>query len=172
MSLPPTHPNTKKYYYALLKPDPPVSFLPLLLHLSSSLPATVLAAGAWSFPGPQAHQCRPQVKLHARREANDAGTPSLHTGRASRPQSREHVGAAFEIEASHTEDEVMGSPAAPPRLELPPRGRRSGEMGSRARRQRLLESSTSSPTGRLSRRRTGAALGSRSPVRKLASWSL
>jgi hypothetical protein len=37
MSLPPTHPNTKKDYYALLKPDPPVSFLPLLLHLSSSL---------------------------------------------------------------------------------------------------------------------------------------
>jgi hypothetical protein len=33
MSLPPTHPNTKKDYYALLKPNPPVKFLPLLLHL-------------------------------------------------------------------------------------------------------------------------------------------
>jgi hypothetical protein len=53
------------------------------------------------------------------REANAAGTPSLPTGFASRPWSREHAGAAFGVEVSHTEAEVVGSPVAPPRLGLP-----------------------------------------------------
>jgi hypothetical protein len=70
------------------------------------------------LPGPQVHQCRPQVKLPARREANVAGTPSLPTGSASRTRSREHADAAFGVEVSHTETEVVGSPAAPPRVEL------------------------------------------------------
>jgi hypothetical protein len=41
------------------------------------------------------------------------------TGSASRPRSREHADAAFGVEVSHTKAKVVGSPAAPPRLELP-----------------------------------------------------
>jgi hypothetical protein len=44
---------------------------------------------------------------------------SLHTGSASRPQSPENTGAALGVEVSHKELEVVGSPVAPPRLELP-----------------------------------------------------
>jgi hypothetical protein len=76
-------------------------------------------AGAWSFSGPRVHQHRPHVKLPARRETSAAGTPSLPTGSASRPRSREHTSAAFRVEVSHTEAEVVGSPMASPRLELP-----------------------------------------------------
>jgi hypothetical protein len=47
------------------------------------------------------------------------GTPSLPMGYTSRPRSHEHAGAAFWVEVSHTEAEVVGSPVAPPRLELP-----------------------------------------------------
>jgi hypothetical protein len=70
------------------------------------------------LPGATGSQVSPQVKLPARREANVADSLSLPTGSASRTRSREHVGAAFGVEVSHTETEVVGSLAAPPKIEL------------------------------------------------------
>jgi hypothetical protein len=66
----------------------------------------------------------------------------------------------------------MGSPAAPPRLELPPHGRRSRKLESRARRRCIPESSTSSPTRRTSRRLTGATSGVEVTRAKLAPRAL
>jgi hypothetical protein len=53
----------------------------------------------------------------------------------------------------------MGSPTAPPRLELPSCGRRLGKVESRARQRCVPESSTGSAMRRPSHRLVGATLG-------------
>jgi hypothetical protein len=66
----------------------------------------------------------------------------------------------------------MGSLTAHPRLELPPCGRRSGMLESRARRQCVPESSTSSPMQRPSRSLAGTTPGVEVTCEKLAPRAL
>jgi hypothetical protein len=66
----------------------------------------------------------------------------------------------------------MGSLAAPPRLELPLCGRRSGKLESRARRWCVPESSTSSPMRRQSRSLASTTPGVEVTREKLAPRAL
>jgi hypothetical protein len=163
----------KKDYYALLKPDPPVSFLPLLLHLSSSLfrrSCLRLAHGASRGHG---------LTSAAPRSSSPHGERPMSWARRRCPRGLLHEHGVVSTLVPHsgsrspTQRLRQGfiSGASQDRAPVAPRGRRSGGLGSRARRWRLLQSSMSSPTRRPSRGLTGAAPRvevNRSPVQKLA----